>query len=307
MSVFETLQKDFPVRNTPQQKQAFRDWVLDMAEKAGKQARVEELDGHANILIGDPERAELLFTAHYDTPKSSLFPNLMLPCSPALGMTYAIGTVILLLVIPALAAAWGVFRLVPLDYSRIQNRFLPLLAFYVVYMGLFLLLFKGRINPHNANDNTSGTAVVLELMNALPDSTRAALILFDDEEKGKKGSAAFAKAHERIKRELPVINFDCVGSGDHFVFIKNKTFTLPDASLKDAFGALPNARFVSGPRAKSNSDQLNFDQGFAVVACSRTKQGLLYTSRIHTPRDTEVNERNLILLRDAALRLSNGK
>ena len=63
----------------------------------------------------------------------------------------------------------------------------------VLIFGLWWML-DGKANRHTANDNTSGVAAVMELMARLPEEQRskAAFILFDNEEKGMLGySAAF--------------------------------------------------------------------------------------------------------------------
>ena len=98
-----------------------------------------------------------------------------------------------------------------------------------------------------------------------------------------------------------MVNYDCVGLGYYFVLIMNKKFSLPDESLRETFDMLPEVIFTNGRRANANSDHLNFDQGIAVLACKKSKCGLLYTDRIHTPKDTEVSDKNIFLLRDAAL------
>lgn len=304
MSVFSEINRQFPVRNTPEEKETFRKYVLSAASEAGWNGGVEEADGHRNVILGNPETAKVIFTAHYDTPRTSLLPNLMIPCSRWLYWLYQIGIVILLLLIPSLAAAWAVFRLAALDFSRISDRFLLFGVYMIVYILLFLLFFKGRKNPHNANDNTSGVAGVLEIMHTLPSEwkDRVSLILFDDEEKGKKGSRAFAGRHEQIKKNTALINFDCIGYGDHFVLIRNRTCTVPEDPVREAFSAIPSVCFTDSSRAGANSDHLNFDQGMAVLACRESGHGILYADRIHTPRDTEVSENNLALLRDAAIR-----
>ena len=61
------IQKDFPVRKTRQQKQCFRDEVVRYAESLGYAVTVEDgAFGSRNVVIGDPEKAGYLITAHYD-------------------------------------------------------------------------------------------------------------------------------------------------------------------------------------------------------------------------------------------------
>ena len=77
-----------------------------------------------------------------------------------------------------------------------------------VYWVLLLVMMFGPANPSNANDNTSGVAAILETMARIPEENRSktAFILFDNEEKGCRGSKAYAKAHPAVKNERLVIN-----------------------------------------------------------------------------------------------------
>ena len=183
------IDERFPIRNSAGQKAAFRACAL--AEAGAVPARAEENEGHTNLVFGDPDTARVIFTAHYDTPRRGLLPNLMLVTNPALAWTYRLGTLILLLLAPALAAAWGVWVLLDLDWALMSHRLLLLGVYTTVYYGLFYLMFRGPANQRNRNDNTSGTAAVLGLMETLGEKPGVAYILFDDEEKGKKGSKAF--------------------------------------------------------------------------------------------------------------------
>ena len=61
--------KQFPVRKNKKQKQSFRDSVQSYAENLGYAVTVEKGSmGAHNVVIGNPETAKYLVTAHYDTP-----------------------------------------------------------------------------------------------------------------------------------------------------------------------------------------------------------------------------------------------
>ena len=61
----------------------------------------------------------------------------------------------------------------------------------------------------------------METMARLPKEQRekAAFILFDNEEKGRLGSRAFAAANPKIKKQTLLITMDCVGVGEHILVI----------------------------------------------------------------------------------------
>lgn len=279
----------FPVRNSAAQKAAFRAYALAEAQTGAVPAREEENEGHVNLAFGDPDTARVIFTAHYDTPRRGLLPNLMLVTNPILAWTYRLGTLIPLLLAPALAAAWGVWRLLDLDWALMSHRLLLLGVYTAVYFGMFYLMFRGPANKRNRNDNTSGTAAVLGLVEQLGEKPGVACILFDDEEKGKKGSKAFAKAHPKIKAETLIVNLDCVGNGDTYILCGSAAAQedpLYEALQKAMTNSGLSHRFFPAGKASMNSDHKSFDKGVGVCTCQHKPFIGYYNDRIHTARDT---------------------
>ena len=57
--------RDFPVRKSRKKKQAFRDAVIAYGKSLGYEVHVENGSFRSrNVVIGDPDRAEYLVTAH---------------------------------------------------------------------------------------------------------------------------------------------------------------------------------------------------------------------------------------------------
>ena len=79
MTIREQITQRFPVRRTDAQKDGFRRWIVEECARMGYSAQVEEAAKHYNVVIGDPETAQAIFTAHYDTPASFFLPNFMTP------------------------------------------------------------------------------------------------------------------------------------------------------------------------------------------------------------------------------------
>ena len=79
MSIVDTLLAEHPVRKTGRQKEAFRGWMVQQAAQRGYAAQVEANGRNRNVVIGDPETAQVTFTAHYDTPPVMPWPNIVLP------------------------------------------------------------------------------------------------------------------------------------------------------------------------------------------------------------------------------------
>ena len=97
----------YPVRRKEEQKENFRKYCLQETQSLGYIAKVEKIKEHNNVIIGDPEKAKVIFTAHYDTPAASLFPNLMMPRNIILGYLYVFGYPILLSLL-SLAISYGI-------------------------------------------------------------------------------------------------------------------------------------------------------------------------------------------------------
>ena len=98
--------KEFPVRKSKSQKQNFRVAVQEYCESLGYSVRTEKGSlGVRNLVIGEPDKADYLITAHYDTCAALPFPNLITPCSflPFLGYQIVLTVLIFLIaLIPGL-------------------------------------------------------------------------------------------------------------------------------------------------------------------------------------------------------------
>ena len=305
MSIIETLVEKFPIRKSKAAKEAFRSWFLGWAQEQGYEAKVESgwmLASCNNVVVGDPETAEVVFTAHYDTPACMILPNFITPCNVLVYILYNLLLVPVILLPPAALAALVGFVLPLLGMEpEAAAGIAGLVGFVSVYVVLGLMMF-GPANRHNVNDNTSGVASVMEIMARMPAQQRekAAFILFDNEEKGMLGSSIYASKHKKVKKEKLLINLDCVGDGEHVMFFANKrTRDLP------CYPALEQAlQRAEGRQLHMNkmenciypSDQANYRYGVAVCACNKMKVIGYYCDKIHTPKDTICEQVNLDFL-----------
>lgn len=293
MSIIETLVEKFPVRRSKAQKEAFRNWFAEECASMGYTAVADEKGYTRNVVVGDPEKAEVIFTAHYDTPAVMPIPNLITPTKIWFYLVYQVAVVLLMI---AVAAGVGFLA------SLIVKDFM--VSFFIgdcAMMAVAFLLIFGPANKHNVNDNTSGVAAVMELMKHMPEEQRSktAFILFDNEEKGLLGSAKYAKKHKEVKARKLLINLDCVGDGEHILFFANKRvraekvypvlMEVMEAQTGRVFHMLDNEKCIYP------SDQANFKLGLAVCACNEGKIGL-YCDKIHTAKDTVCKQENLDFL-----------
>ncbi len=338
MPIIDLLLKEHPVRKSRAQKAAFRSWVMEQAQAMGYAAQVEQQGMHANLVIGDPETSQVIFTAHYDTPARMVVPNLIFPANipmflcvqlalvlGLLAISVAVGgTVGMLLHQPragyfvGLAVYWVILLLMllgPANPSNANDNSSGVAAVLELMARIpqeqrahaAFLLFdneeKGLLgssrNPSNANDNSSGVAAVLELMARIPQEQRAhaAFLLFDNEEKGLLGSSRYAKAHPEVRKGKLLINMDCVGDGEHVLFMANQAtrahalFPLLIQTMEEQ----PGRQFVLREMEKSvyPSDQRHFALGIAVCACQKSHRLGYYCSKIHTAKDTVCSQENM--------------
>ena len=291
--------EQFPVRKSKNQKQAFRDAAQAYAENQGYAVTVEKGSmGAQNIVIGDPENAKYLVTAHYDTPARMFFPNFITPCNFIVYLAYQLLVVGMLLIV-SFAAAIAVEKL--LDAPE-----LGLLIWYIVYFGILLLMMFGPANRHNANDNTSGVVTVLEILRSLPENQRnkVCFVLFDLEEAGLVGSSSYRKAHKAATEKQVILNLDCIGDGDILMMFPNKKLKKdPDklAGLERICGTFGEKSLKLHRKgfAVCPSDHKNFPLGVGIMAFHRRKVLGLYCDRIHTNRDTVLEQTNVNILRAA--------
>ncbi len=294
MDYLNYIHEHFPIRRKPEQKSQFQQYAISEAEKLGKEAKVEINNKHQNIVFGDVENAKVVFTAHYDTPCSSLVPNLMLPRNPFVCYLYHFGYPVALAMLALLVS-----RL--LQTALTLDDKLWAVLYIVLYLGAFWLATRTFTNKHNKNDNTSGVAAVMSIM-AKCKRDDVAYILFDNEEKGLLGSKAYSKAHKDMMEAKLVFNLDCIGVGEHFITIAN-----PDAEktaeyelFKSAVMGDDSYQVLHCPKKGSmaNSDHKNFKCGVGVVSCKKNKAVGYYTSKIHTNNDTEAYTENIEFISD---------
>lgn len=293
----------FPVRKSKKQKQSFRDSVQSYAKGLGYECAVEKGSlGARNVVIGNPETAKCLVTAHYDTPACMVVPNLITPCNFWTFMGYQLAVTVLVFtvaLIPMLILKWF-----GADQSVLS--LVWLMTLYAI-LGLMML---GPANKHNANDNTSGVVTVLETAKALPENLRdkVCFVLFDLEEAGLIGSSSYRKAHKKATESQIILNCDCVGDG-------NELMMFPMKKVKKDEKLMESLRSICRTVGEKNlsvrekgfsyypSDQKNFPYGVGIAAFNRSKWVGLYCDKIHTGKDTVLDEENVSILRDSILDL----
>lgn len=291
MSFIEEIIESYPIRKSKKQKESFWLWAKNRAEEMGYSANIEVNKRNYNVVIGNPETAEVTFTAHYDTPPAMPIPNFITPKNVVFYIFYQLIVVGLLV-----GVCVGIGAIAYHFTNNYDASYNIGFGFYWILLGLMLL---GPANKNNVNDNSSGVAAIFEIMQRLPQEERnkVAFILFDNEEKGMMGSSAYAKMHKSVKAEKLLINMDCVGDGENILFFANKKTRQLESydKLVSAMEAQLGRNLLMNKLEGClyPSDQSQFKLGIAVCACKKAKVIGYYCNKIHTRRDTVCEQENL--------------
>ena len=237
-SVRDTVLGEHMIRKKKSEKTKFIDFARGRASELGYPSAVEEGSlGARNIVIGNPEAAEVVFTAHYDTPAAMPIPNFITPKNIFIYVCYQM-LLVFLLVTPAVILGILVGTVLGLFGLGLGvTTFIAEAVYLVALFGFMLLLVAGPANKNTANDNSSGVITLLEIMERFPESERGrvAFIFFDLEEAGLIGSSSYKKAHSKFADRLPLINLDCVGDGRHVLLAVGKRAGELVPRLREAF------------------------------------------------------------------------
>lgn len=302
--IFEKYQ----IRKTKKQKTAFIEYVKEIAQRYGYDFQIEKGSfGVRNIVVGNPDTAKVLYTAHYDTCVRLPFPNFITPKN---FLVYLLYQFLIVGIFFVFAFAFGFLSSLAVSFLPInENASFMITSFFptVVYFVLLYLMLGGPANKHTANDNTSGVTTVLDILTELPQEQRGkvAFILFDLEEMGLFGSSSFASKHKEIKKNTLVINFDCVSDGETMLFALKRTTKKYAKLLEKAFVCTPDITVDITKNAFYPSDNAMFKSGIGVAALKKSKLfKTLYMNRIHTSRDVIYREENIRFLTDGAIKLA---
>jgi len=292
----EILQ-NWQVRKTKAQKLAF----IEMVQSRIPGLQVEEggFPRCRNLVLGDVETAKVIFTAHYDTCARLPFPNFVTPKNILIYLGYSI-----LISLPFVVLMFGLAALLA-PRIGVAGMFLGMLLGFGAMLYVFLL---GPENPHTVNDNTSGVLTLVEAIARMSEEERAncAFVFFDHEENGLLGSGWFASRHKKAMKDKLLVNFDCVSDGDDFLFVQSrKARKRYGEALQAAFAETEGKtlHFESTLSAFYPSDQANFPVSVGVAALQKKPVLGLYMSRIHTPKDTVLQEENLACFAEGAKKL----
>ena len=292
----------FPVRKSRQQKEDFREWAIQEFKSCGYRAKEEQYgktNGSINVVAGDPDRATVFLMAHYDTPSRMLFPNFVSPTNVLAHVLYHLISACLLLVL-AFVVSFAVTY--PINQPKAT---LPL--FLILAIGLLLWTAFGPANRSNANGNSSGVAALLAIARAIPKDRDLCFVLLDNSERNFLGARSFWRKHHDAADKCLFLNFDCVGDGEHMLFLPSKLCRWDGGLINALIDAFPEEadhrpHVLDKGLIYYPSDHRKFKFHVAVCACRRLAGIGYYISRLRTGRDTVLDEGNIDYLAEGMAR-----
>lgn len=289
---------DYKCRNTEEQKKQFRESFgefvgpstkIEINPIYGKPKKADEkvIIGHT-VEIGDIKNAKSIITAHYDTP---LVSYLYHKCKMIryCGCISYFDLGLCPIAIPIIITYVSLYN----NYNLVSAIFLAASLGY-----LFLHYKCHKPNPTNANDNSSGVCIALHLLDKYPG--KVAVILFDCEEEGKKGSKSMKEEFEKnpLYSGKTFINLDTVGCNDAIRIAKDE-FEDVDPKMENRKVLLPEDNTFEGKQIlfdKSYGDHTDFVNlpkgrrvGIETINGDPDKKCTQNLGPIHSAGDTTVN------------------
>jgi hypothetical protein len=278
--LYDKINEKYKMRFYNRQKRRFRDFIIKEFEALGYENIT--VDKAENVIIGDAENAETVYSAHYDTPMFSPYITPYTRLFGTVGGSYAAAFMLLL-----------VFALCGFFISRMFRFGLPFNVAFGLVLPVFFIVFSVFPNPNNANDNTSGILAVYNIAGRLKGKDGCCFILFNNEEKGLKGSSSFEARYKKAHKSPPafnLINLDCVGVGENVLLAyKSEAGKSLCEEFKERFEKDKKVIMKKASLLTVASDNLRFENGILITMISPAVFGAFYIPRIHMPYDDEIS------------------
>ncbi len=301
MNFKQELFEKYEIRKNKEQKTDFIDWVSRFAKDRGFNVNVHRGGfGTRNIVVGEINQAKVVYTAHYDTCANMIIPNFITPRNIWLYLLYQLCICLIVFTPAILFICLGTL----FGFEDVE-----LLQFIgsLITLVILILMMVGPANKHTANDNTSGVATLLQIIDTIDELRQedVAFVFFDLEEAGLLGSTSFASKYKKQMKDKLVVNYDCVSDGEKMLFVLNKKTKAFESVFNDAFKSNDKVEtIVVSKGVFYPSDQVVFPLGVGVCSMKTNKYFKSgYIDRIHTNKDTVFRDENIIFLAQCSIEL----
>ncbi|MDR2046977.1 MAG: M28 family peptidase [Clostridiales bacterium] len=298
------LDEKFRVRRKPEVKKEFFAYAEKFFAERGYTGYADgdfyDKKDKANLIFGDENSADVILTAHYDTPKNNagLKPFMFLFNKAGFfAQGFSMLFVLALVAVPAIL--FGVYL-----HSALSVLWIALMSAWV-FPNYFIF-----DNKFNFNDNMSGCIALFYLADKIaverPElKDRLCFVFTDKEESGVKGAKKFKErllkklGKEELAKKIN-LNFDCVGGRDPLNFLVTNT----DGGLGIAEKIAKGRDFGVYKWRIVNMDTHAFKELRSVSFCTASVRygvkSLLESKDIHTNRDDYLDVERLAYHADAA-------
>jgi len=294
--VCEFIFKKFPIRFNRTQKDEFSVYLSKLFLKLGydeNEVSIKKMKDSAennNVIVGDPEKADIYVVSHYDTPGKI---GVLRFLEKLLGRSLAWCVVLALLIPLAFLFIYFLLKIEP-DATYLKKFGLSFLWLIVLVVIFFIV--PALLANKNNKSTTSGLLSLIGVAEKVAKDSelkdRVCFIVFDNAEWGMLGSSAFVKWCKRNKinaADKTVISVEKLGCGDNLTLFttlkpsKNKGYELVSESLKNSgidFKSAVSSNFFLG-------DHMQFKNGVMICSTSVSKIGTLYIPNVGTGKDNE--------------------
>jgi len=301
----QRIAREYPVRYKAKEKEAFRLFLIGVLRAMGYDPKLQSRDtalriggSVTNVVAGDPDTAQLILVAHYDTGLKTLLPPLIMPTRPVTALLYMALTPVLVMLgsfIVSFALTFAV---------NAPHWTLPM--FLILLLAALLYLRFGPAETRNINDNTSGVAALLETAAAISPGNRGkvAFAFLDGGFGGMSGAKGFRARYPSAK-EKTVINLNCVAEGSELLLLPSRYSRWNGEVLDAILDSFENGKHTTVFLKTDGltyypSDNRAFRYAFAICACDRVSG---FGRLIRPRRAGAVDEEKLELLKRGLCRL----
>lgn len=295
--------QDYQVRKTYDDKTKFINFLQSQLKLYDYELKVDENGKNRNLIVGDVKEANIILSAHYDTPPNSIIPIITFISNIPMYIFSQFLTFIPWVIVYFMFTYLIDILRQMYNHIALVNTILKVMLLGINVLPILILLQMtfGKANKHTLNDNTSGVTTLIEIMSKMNESDRSkvAFVFFDQEEAGLIGSSLFHQKYKNVMRNKPLINFDCVSNGTHFLFVCKRAFTSHEyySLLSSNVSSLSKSAILcKASKVPYMSDQLHFKYGVGVVSVKSNRLFGYYLNRIHSRHDTIYEIENIVEL-----------
>lgn len=295
-------------RRTKRQRYRFLQQMEDLCRQTGYPIRVQtpakggKLIRTENIILGDPDRAKVLFVAPFDTPTRALTACRYYPFHPELTIREERRDILFhgLVALPFILLAY-------FPASTALERggwWLSLLAVAAAMILYGLRHIHGAANPVNFNRSSASVAVCAKLCQELNGNKNAAFAFCDRATTSYEGYKLLAKD---LPANLTVVLLDCIAQGDQLVLAHGTLANLKAKRLLDLLPQSTMERTYEDDQLEGGRNLLSLFPSGMLLTSGSIEEGELVVYNTRSPKDVGLDLPRLELIQKSLLTFAQGK